>query len=58
MTREESNKLCDEIDQKRIEIADRLFSPQRHTYRVSNARKLVALASELAELVAILERYV
>ena len=56
MTREETNKLYDKIEKNRLEIGDCLFSSQRHTHRISNARKLVALASELAELVALIER--
>jgi hypothetical protein len=56
ITREESNRLYNKIEKKRLEIGDCLFSSQRHTHRGSNARKLVKLASELAELVAIIER--
>jgi hypothetical protein len=45
-----------EIERKRLEVGDCLFSSQRHTHRLNNARKLVKLASELAELVALFER--
>ncbi len=56
MKREESNKHYEQIERKRLEIGDCLFSAQRHTHRVSNARKLIRLAGELAELVALIER--
>lgn len=56
MTREEENKLCKKIDEQRTKIAECLFSPQRHGHILSNARKLVALASELAEMAALIER--
>lgn len=53
--REEMSDLIDRINRKRLQIGECLFSSQRHLHRVSNARKLVSLATELAELSALLE---
>lgn len=54
-TREESNVLYGLIEDKRLEIARVLFSPQNHTHGRSMARKVVALAVELAELTRLRE---
>lgn len=55
MTKEESKRLYEAMERKRLQIGDCLFSAQRHVHSLSNARKLVKLASELAELVALIE---
>lgn len=56
MTQEEVRKFYNKIEEKRLEIGDCLFSSQRHTYRQSNARRLVKLSTELCELVALIEQ--
>jgi hypothetical protein len=55
MTQEEKNKIFHEMERKRMQIAKCLFSPQFYVHSSSMSRKLVSLASELAELAALLE---
>jgi ABC-type uncharacterized transport system fused permease/ATPase subunit len=53
---EEIGRIFQLYERKRSDIGDCLFSSQRFVHRISNARKLVKLAGELAELAALLER--